>query len=103
MLISHRVLTWSLVAALTGGAMSLSVPAQAAPTSADPTDAQAIVPSAVYQSPFVGVRKLNDAVLGDWRLANERLLSRGAGHAASSPAGAVPKPDPHAGHSHSSK
>ena len=101
MLTSSQARVWSIVAALTGGGLTLSAPTQAAPVSADPAHAQATVPPVVYQSPFANVRKLNDAAVGDWRRANERLLGHRGGPAASAPAEVLPKPDPHAGHSHS--
>lgn len=115
MLISSQASAWSVVAALLGMAMMLSAPVQAAPASADPADAQATVPPVVYQSPLAGVRQLSDQAVGDWRQAHQLVLSRGGwrGYAreaampterpASSSPGAVPKPDPHAGHSHSNK
>lgn len=115
MLISSQASAWSLVAALLGVAMMLSAPVQAAPALTDPADAQATVPPVVYQSPLSGVRQLSDPAVGDWRQAHQTVLSRGGWRAyareaampteraASSPPGASPKPDPHAGHSHSNK
>lgn len=103
MFTSSRAHAWSTVAALVGSAaMALcALPAQAAPTSADPADPQTTVPPLVYQSPFAGVRRLSEGAVGDWRKANERLLTPGVARAASAPAEA--KPDPHAGHSHPGK
>lgn len=97
---SSQARAWLAVAALAGSAaMALcALPAQAAPASADPADPQATVPPVAYQSPFVGVRKLSEGVVGDWRKANERLLNPAVARAASAPSEA--KPDPHAGHSH---
>lgn len=115
MLISSQASAWSVVAALSGMAMMLSAPVQAAPESADPSDPQANVPSVVYQSPVAGVRQLSDPPVSDWRQAHQTVLSRGGWRAyareaamptepgASSPPGALPKADPHAGHSYSNK
>ncbi|MDI1261506.1 hypothetical protein [Aquabacterium sp.] len=115
MLISSQASAWSVVAALLGAAMMLSAPVQAEPVAADPTDPQATVPPVVYQSPLAGVRPLSDPAVSDWRQAHQTVLSRGGWRgyareaampperAASSPPGASPKPDPHAGHSHSNK
>lgn len=100
MFTSSQARAWLIAAALAGSAaMALcALTAQAAPTSADPANPQAAVPPVVYQSPFVGVRRLSEGVVGDWRKANERLLNPGVARAASAPSEA--KPDPDAGHSH---
>ncbi|MBA4110578.1 MAG: hypothetical protein C0487_13405 [Leptothrix sp. (in: Bacteria)] len=100
MFTSSQARAWSIAAALASSAtMALcALTVQAAPASADPADPQAVVPPLVYQSPFVGVRRLSEGVVGNWQKANELLLNPGVARAALAPSEA--KPDPHAGHSH---